>query len=912
MSTSRAESQYGRRRSNTAQSLFRNPPQPLIFGDSKVLSTWVHDLSVSPNVLLNQAYWPGITEGDLVKITPVNAEEDDGFLFVVPSEYDHSTKPQLQISVPKPVAERFSIRNNGEVTVTKVERSKCQADYVEFTFQDQYLGRNDMWRLGEQLVGQCVHADQEISFIGSTSAKVDSIHIDGQKVSSGYMSGTTKAIYRSLSAKVTIFIQVCRELWEFAGDGERFNEKIVHSFLPELFARWREAGTNHTVTIVLISRVYYDSSEVDYAEGPLREDEDRRYYKDFFKVITDLEVIHEWQSTLVSLKDSFWAFQRDILLTHHFHRASQNPSSMYGYGFNQEEVRLVGQLSFAHDGPLLEALNMSLNPSETHYIDRSLSHTGSSTIVITPGTGYYRVDKQLLRLTTTRMLDQGFGLDLVSLAKPPLHRSPIFSFRGVDPEAFKTEKVHRYGSRALDPLWGGDDIPNDCIGREKKTFYWEPFWIEVSFWDKQMDLPLRQDRFVARAKMHEIQMLGLLDHDVLSSIEVPLLPEQYDSLLTPVQENEGEAYAAAKREADDFDMDVFAFRKDNREFRLSNVSRLSGTSSSASTIIAPSLRSSEKRPAAAHRSANNPMIAPIEESPQFSEKELPPEETLPVDINKRSVASASAVTTSPQLSIRSLRSEASGSASSTLVASTTSERRSRNSSASRTTSLTSKLTSSWLFSPFRSGPSPAETSPVSASGESTPAKPARHMRLPPTSSPLAAPATMPDSPVSVSPQPVPIRSRASRQKVFEETIAHRGSPHRGSFAQVLSGQHPAPRRAAVRQAPEQHIRLYVRVQLLVVTGHAVQPVDAAGLALVQPGVPRAALAAHVSAPAVQARGQMEVDGDARLPVADDRAVPDVCGARHVLRRVLVRLRRRPARDEVLPREAAEHGHEGPG
>ena len=86
------------------------------------------------------------------------------------------------------------------------------------------------------------------------------------------MTSQSKVIYRSLSAKVTIFIQVCREIWEFAGDGERYTEKVVHSFLPALFRRWREADTNHTVTIVLISRVYYLDSEIDYAAGPLRQD----------------------------------------------------------------------------------------------------------------------------------------------------------------------------------------------------------------------------------------------------------------------------------------------------------------------------------------------------------------------------------------------------------------------------------------------------------------------------------------------------------------------------------------------------------------------------------------------------------------------------------------------------------------
>lgn len=368
-----------------------------------------------------------------------------------------------------------------------------------------------MWRLGKFLVGQCVFVDQEISFLGLVPAKVYAIYIAGKKVrlcirkgvarasynapqvSTAYVTSKTKMVYRSLSARVTVFIQVCRELWEFAGDGERYNEKIVHSFLPALFSKWRESGSTHTVTIVLISRVFYDSSEVDYAAGPLRRDEDGQWYKDFYKTITDLEIVHDWKPTLASLKDTFWAFQRDILLAHHYHRASLSSDSQ-----TPDNVRLVGRLSYAHDGPILEALNLSFNPLEMHYVDRCLSLTGSSTIMITPGIGYYRVSKKLLRLTTTRVLDQGFALDLVSLNKPPLHQSPIFSFTGAEPE-LKPDAGGKGGKAASlrlhDVLWGGDDESSDRLDRKRTTFWWEPFWMSVSFWDRQMDLPFRSDRY---------------------------------------------------------------------------------------------------------------------------------------------------------------------------------------------------------------------------------------------------------------------------------------------------------------------------------------------------------------------------------------------------------------------------------
>ncbi|KAL0946407.1 hypothetical protein HGRIS_012632 [Hohenbuehelia grisea] len=516
--SSRTESQpsqhTGRRRSNTAQSIHR--PQktpvapavtPLFPGDSKVLNLWVHDPAKEPTytgVIFNQSYWPGVAEGDMLRVTGPEDDDTSGILFVVPKE-DACIKPQLQISVPQAVADAFGWRNNGEVSVTKVERDKHYADYVEIVFQDQYLGRGDMWRLGKHLDGQCVYTDQEISFIGAIAARIQNIYVDGKKVTAACMTSTTKAIYRSLSAKVMIFIQVCRELYEFAGDGERYNEKIVHSLLPALFNKWRESGTNHIVTIVLISRVYYDQSEIDYAAGPLQKDEHARWYKDFYKVITDLEVVHDWKPTLVSLKNSFWDFHRDILLAHHFHRESLDPSTRGVTG----QVRLVGEVSCAHDGPILEALNLALNPTETHYIDRSLSLTGATALLITPGTGYYRVSKQLLRLTTTRMLDQGFGLDIVSLAKPPLHQSPVFSFEGVDPE-LKTDKPiisSQPHFRAMDPLWGGDETEN----LDRITFWWEPFWVSMSFWDGQMDLPFRRDRHGFYASFQILVLTDNLD-----------------------------------------------------------------------------------------------------------------------------------------------------------------------------------------------------------------------------------------------------------------------------------------------------------------------------------------------------------------------------------------------------------------
>lgn len=102
MTTSRAESQQsriGRRRSNTAQSILRPPPPPpvLKFGDTQVLNSWVHDPKDSPAVVFNHSWWPGVLEGDLLRLMSTGSEKTtSSFLFIVPKD-EHLQKPQLQV-----------------------------------------------------------------------------------------------------------------------------------------------------------------------------------------------------------------------------------------------------------------------------------------------------------------------------------------------------------------------------------------------------------------------------------------------------------------------------------------------------------------------------------------------------------------------------------------------------------------------------------------------------------------------------------------------------------------------------------------------------------------------------------------------------------------------------------------------
>ena len=93
----------------------------------------------------------------------------------------------------------------------------------------------------------------------------------------------------------------------------------------------------------------------------------------------------------------------------------------------------LGRLSYAHEGNILESMNLAINIFDKHFIDRDLSRTGLSIVIVSASSGFFTADRKLLRLTQERMVEDGIGLDIVSLGKPPLHSVPLFRFQSSFP-----------------------------------------------------------------------------------------------------------------------------------------------------------------------------------------------------------------------------------------------------------------------------------------------------------------------------------------------------------------------------------------------------------------------------------------------------------------------------------------------
>ncbi|KAJ3361277.1 vacuolar membrane-associated protein iml1 [Allomyces javanicus] len=398
---------------------------------------------------------------------------DTALVMKVPDADPAAKGSQLQVSVASHLAALFNLQARTDVKITAIDPAAVAAEYIEVAVKDQYLSRSDMWHIKHALVGQCVYVAQKLAFPGGLKCQVREVFRRGTtKAACGLVTHDTKTIFRSESARIYLLVHIAKEMHDRADDGDLYFERAVDGFLPDLFARWKLLATNHLVTIVFFTRVLYDTREDAQCEHvpprpasaspghagigspsfgtpvglgihappePVRAagpssplgtastatglDGQSVLYKDFYKVMVDMETRTDWSTVLLTLKREFLPFVRSVLQV-----------------YDAEGVPVVrGRLAPAHQGNVLEAVNLALNPHDKHYIDRDVDfvRTGLSILVVTPTPGFLEVDKTLLRLTTQRMLDNGVGLDLVCLTRPPLHAAPLFVYASKFPYAEK-------------------------------------------------------------------------------------------------------------------------------------------------------------------------------------------------------------------------------------------------------------------------------------------------------------------------------------------------------------------------------------------------------------------------------------------------------------------------------------------
>uniref|UniRef100_A0A3Q2Y6N2 DEP domain containing 5, GATOR1 subcomplex subunit n=1 Tax=Hippocampus comes TaxID=109280 RepID=A0A3Q2Y6N2_HIPCM len=402
-------------------------------------------------VVVNPKIFPQICLGDIIEIAHPTDEFSPLLLQV------KSLKEDLQketISVDQAVAQAFRLRAYQDVVVNIVDPKDVTLDLMEVTFKDQYIGRGDMWRLKKNLVRTCAYVSQKVEYAGIRS-QASELWVKGEKVTCGYISEDTRVVFRSTSAMVYIFIQMSCEMWDFDIYGDLYFEKAVNGFLSDLFGKWKDKNCSHEVTVVLFSRTFYSAKSKDefpeHLRASVQQDHEGHFYEDFYRVVAQNERRDEWTSLLVTVKNLF--IQYPVLV-----RLKEADGFPPGYN------------STSAQGNYLEALNLSFNVFDKHYINRNFDRTGQMSVVITPGVGVFEVDRLLMILTKQRMIDNGIGVDLVCLGEQPLHAVPLF-------------KLHNKST------------PDSSVGND----YNLPHWINHSFYTSKSQNSF--NTFIPRMKL---------------------------------------------------------------------------------------------------------------------------------------------------------------------------------------------------------------------------------------------------------------------------------------------------------------------------------------------------------------------------------------------------------------------------
>ncbi|KAL8912496.1 MAG: hypothetical protein Q9171_002509 [Xanthocarpia ochracea] len=481
-----------------------------------------------------------------------------------PMDPDMITKTSdMQISISSNDATRCGLKAGAQVLVSTIHHDDHRASHVEIAFRDEYLSRSDMWRLAvSELAGKVVHKGQRLAFMGTIRVAIKAIYIQGRKVSSAVFAATTKPIFRSESARYILFIQMSKEMWDFDtdGTGEIMFDKVVNGFLPDLFKRWQKINARHLVTIVMFTRLEFNPTEATgiSAFGSLITEtpaDCATTPRDFYRVVVSDMPCGEWSDILVQLKKEFRVFLKEVSIqaSNLNHTVTSEGPSHFTSGNPSPALR----------GNVLEAVNLASSQFSCDYIDRDLVRTGVSVIVITPGTGLFEVDYDLLATTTDNLIENGVGIDLVCLSRIPLHSVPLFKYR-LTPQCLPRRsneslrpsgepldtRMSRQLEKSSEPMTdrkyhgAGEMVSRNGARHGLQGMDWNygiPHWVDISFWTSTIEGnnsssmltarnsygpntrgQIRHKPFLPRARMYELQMMGVMGNSI-NQIRLPFL-----------------------------------------------------------------------------------------------------------------------------------------------------------------------------------------------------------------------------------------------------------------------------------------------------------------------------------------------------------------------------------------------------
>jgi hypothetical protein len=383
---------------------------------------------------------------------------------------------RTQVSLLRQVADLYKLSSYDMVTIHRIEKGEeatvvraVSADFVLVTIKDQFISRGDMHYFQQTLIGSWIYEGQRLSEPArGVQANAWEIRHGDHQARSGIVTENTMFAFRSRSARIFWLVQISAEMWDYSSPYERDQDECLCeiyfdkwvAFIHDLFAKWKELEATHSLTVVFFSRTFLSSGPgfqgSEKASLDQRDVYGRRY-EDHYRIVIERETAADWDSLVVRIKEAFLNYPREV-----------------GWKLSTRDTQR--RPSAASQGNVLEAINVTLNLLQFHYLDRDLHRTGNSVVVVSAGNGVFEVDKALASITYQRMMDNGIGSDMLSLGLPPLHIAPFFLYVN-DKQSVETDGVDAAGTYYEVPHWmhlsfvsyeSDDAFPGERDGNDMK------------------------------------------------------------------------------------------------------------------------------------------------------------------------------------------------------------------------------------------------------------------------------------------------------------------------------------------------------------------------------------------------------------------------------------------------------------
>jgi hypothetical protein len=293
---------------------------------------------------------------------------------------------------------------------TTIARHNVGVDFLLVTIKDQFMSRGDMHYFQNSMIGHWIYQGQRLyESTRGFLANAREIRRSAAHVLSGVITSKTVITFRSRSSRIIWLVQMSSEMWDYgppdSNSNGNTNESVCEiyfdkwiTFIHKLFTKWKELEVTHALTVVFFSRTFISanpkhdatttvfintaSNSTQQSQPPsLQKDVYGRYYEDHFRVVLENETCTDWHTLVVRVKEAFVRYPLEVGWSLHSHDAwFRKPST-------------------ASHGNVLEAINVTLNLLQFHYLDRDLQRTGNSIVVVSAGNGVFEVDRNLAGIT---------------------------------------------------------------------------------------------------------------------------------------------------------------------------------------------------------------------------------------------------------------------------------------------------------------------------------------------------------------------------------------------------------------------------------------------------------------------------------------------------------------------------------